>query len=71
MCLAVPGKIVKISGGTATVDYGCEKRAAGVVGKQFKVGDYVVVAGKMVVQKVPEKQAMQSLKFYNEAVAKK
>ncbi len=71
MCLAVPGKIVKISEDKATVDYGCEKRTAGIVGNEFKVGDYVIVAGRMVVQKVPEKQAMQSLKFYNEAVGKK
>jgi hydrogenase expression/formation protein HypC len=70
MCLAVPGKIVKIEGSTATVDYGCEKRTAGVVGTKFKVGDYVIVAGKMVIQKVPEKQAIQSLKFYNEAVSR-
>jgi hydrogenase maturation factor len=42
-----------------------------VVGKEFKAGDYVIVAGKMVIQKIPEKQAVKALKFYNEAVAKK
>ena len=41
-----------------------------MAGKGIKVGDYVIVTGMVVVQKVPEKQAVKALKFYNEAVAK-
>ncbi|MEK6968508.1 MAG: HypC/HybG/HupF family hydrogenase formation chaperone [Nanoarchaeota archaeon] len=70
MCLAVPGKIVRIKKGIATVDYGVEKRQAAVLGDEFCIGDYVIVSGKVVIQKIPEKEALEALKFYAEAVAK-
>jgi len=66
MCLMVPGKIVKISKGKATVDYGTEKREAGIVEKGYKVGDYVIVQGKVVVSKVSEKEAIAALKNYSQ-----
>ncbi len=70
MCLAVPGKIMRIQNEVATIDYGSEKRKAKVIGeKEYKVGDYVMVMGRVVVQKIPRKKAIASLKFYNEAVS--
>ena len=68
--MSVPGKIIKIENGTATVDYGSEKRVATVLGDEFSPGDYVIVMGRVVVQKIPEKQAVDAIRFYNEAVAK-
>lgn len=70
MCLSIPGKIVKIENETATIDYGGEKRTASLLSDEFRLGDYVIVMGKVVVHKIPEKQAFDALKFYREAVDK-
>ena len=66
MCLAVPGKIVSIKNGKAVVDYGFEKRKAAVVDKSFKKNNYVIVQGKVVVMKIPKKEAIAALKNYKE-----
>ena len=62
MCLAIPGKVIKVDGDQATLDYGEEQR---VVGAQFapdlKVGEYVLVQAKMIVQKIPKEQAEKFL----------
>jgi hydrogenase assembly chaperone HypC/HupF len=65
MCLAIPGKVIKIDKryGTATVDYEAERRQAGtLLFPDVKVGDYVLVQAKMIVQKVPAQEARQFLK---------
>ncbi|MDO8555567.1 MAG: HypC/HybG/HupF family hydrogenase formation chaperone [Nanoarchaeota archaeon] len=56
MCLAIPGKIVKIEQQIATVDYGSEVRSARIVEGDFQVGDFVIVQGKIVIEKVPAEQ---------------
>lgn len=69
MCLAVPGKIVRIAGGTATIDYGSEKREAALLEQRYAVGEYVLVQGGFVVESVPAEQAEESLKLYREALS--
>lgn len=59
MCLSCPGKIVRISGGRAIVKYAQEEREAALVDTSMKVGDYVIVQGKICIQKVPKKEAEQ------------
>ena len=61
MCLAVPGKIIGIKDEIATIDYDVEKRKGRIIDKGFKTGDYVIVQGGIVMQKVRSKEA--SLKF--------
>lgn len=56
MCLAIPGKIIEIHGDTARIDYGSEKREARIVEGSFQVGDFVIVQGKIVIEKVPPEQ---------------
>ncbi len=68
MCLAFPGKIVEIKGEDAVVDYGDEKREARLLNKDIKLGDYVVVQNKLILQKVPEKQALEAIKLWKEAL---
>jgi hydrogenase expression/formation protein HypC len=68
MCLAVPGKIIEINGDEATVDYDVEKRKALLLEKSFKVGDYVIVQGKTVVQKIEKKEAIDALRLYRQSV---
>lgn len=63
MCFAIPGKIIKIEDDLATVEYGEVKREAKLLDKTYKIGDYVIVQHKFVMQKIPEKQALETLKL--------
>ncbi|MDP1729452.1 MAG: HypC/HybG/HupF family hydrogenase formation chaperone [archaeon] len=56
MCLAIPGKIIEIEDSLATIDYGSEKRVAKIVEGNYKIGDFVIVQGKIVIEKVPKSQ---------------
>lgn len=62
MCLAIPGKIVKIEKDDAIVDYVSEKRTGKIVEGTYKVGDYVVIQGGLVIEKIPDEQAKKWLK---------
>ncbi|MFH1917305.1 MAG: HypC/HybG/HupF family hydrogenase formation chaperone [Nanoarchaeota archaeon] len=68
MCLAVPGKIVKIDKNSATVDYGTEQRIGSLIEKTYEVGDYVIIQGGIVAMKIEKKEAEEALKLYREAV---
>jgi hydrogenase maturation factor len=70
MCLAYPGKIEKIKKDIATIDYDFEKRQAKLIDTKFKVGDYVIVQGKIVIEKVPKKSAEQWLEMIKSGKAK-
>ena len=67
MCLAVPGKIVKISGETADIDFGGVTRQASLmVLPAAKIGDYVLVHAGFAIQIVNEKEAAETLKIFSE-----
>ena len=68
MCLAIPGKLVEIKGENAIVDYEGEKREAKLMNPDIKVGEYVVVQNKLILQSVPEKEALESIKLWKEAL---
>ena len=63
MCLSYPGKIIKISKDLATIDYTSEKRKAKLISKKLKIGDYVIVQGKIVIEKVDKKSAEKWLEM--------
>jgi hydrogenase expression/formation protein HypC len=67
MCLAMPGKILKIDGDTATISYPGQKRQAKIIEGEYSVGDYVFVSAQIIVQKLPKEEALQSLKAWGEA----
>ncbi|MEA2036272.1 MAG: HypC/HybG/HupF family hydrogenase formation chaperone [Nanoarchaeota archaeon] len=68
MCLAIPGKVVEINGDFAIIEYGEEKREAKLLNPEIKVGDYVVVQNKLVLQKVEEQEALESIKLWKQAL---
>lgn len=68
MCLAVPGKIIAIKEDFATVDYDVEKRQGRLIEKGYKVGDFVIIQGGIVILKVEKKEAEDALKLYKEAI---
>jgi len=63
MCLAVPGKIIEIKNAVAKVDYGTEIREGQIVTGDFKVGDYVIIQGKIVLEKISDAEAKRWKKF--------
>lgn len=67
MCLAIPGKIIRIKDKRASVYYdnGSSIEAA-IIDGNYKTGDYVVVQGKLVVDKVPARQVESWQKFIKE-----
>lgn len=65
MCLAIPGKIVKIENDVATIEYPSENREAKILDGSYTIGDYVFVTAKIVVQKIPTEEALESLKGWN------
>ncbi|MDO8480628.1 MAG: HypC/HybG/HupF family hydrogenase formation chaperone [Nanoarchaeota archaeon] len=70
MCLLVPGKIVEIKGDLATVDYGVEQRKAKMLEPHFKVGEYALVQGGMLIERVSAKEAEAALRLYQAALSK-
>jgi hydrogenase expression/formation protein HypC len=71
LCLAIPGKVVKIEKGFAIIDYSGEKRKASTDLIKVKSGDYVIVQAKFVVQKIPKKEALEAIKVWRQEEKKK
>lgn len=66
MCLAVPGKIVSITGLNALIDFGGVQREANISLVEPKVGDYVVVHAGFAIQIVDEEDAKETIKLWEE-----
>jgi len=66
MCLAIPGRIVKIEGEHAIVDYGGVSRKANISLVDVNVGDYVIVHAGFAIQKLNEKEAEETIKLWDE-----
>ncbi len=66
LCLAIPGKVIKVEKGFATVDYSGEKRKASTELVKVKIGDYVIVQAEFVMQKIPRKEALEAIKLWQE-----
>ena len=68
MCLAIPGKVIKIEGRQALVQYPQEERAVMVGGTPIKVGEYVLVQMGIILKVISPKEAEISLKAWQEKV---
>ena len=67
MCLAIPGKIVKIEGNVALVDYGeVIKKVRIDFVPDVKEGDYVIVHTGFAIEKMDEDSARKSIKAWEE-----
>jgi hydrogenase expression/formation protein HypC len=62
MCIAIPGKIVKISGRKAWVKYPTVSNEAMIGDETVKVGDWVMVQMGIVMKKVSKKEAEEMMK---------
>ena len=67
MCLAIPGKIVKISSEEAVVNYdGLEKTASTRLYPTVSVGDYVLVHAGFIIQILSEDEGYELLRLNRE-----
>ena len=63
MCLAIPGKIIKISGPLATVDFQGVRKEVNVSLVDVKIGEYVMVHAGFAIEKM-EKEHADEMKEY-------
>ena len=72
MCLAIPGKVIKIDSDKnhATVDYGeGTKRKANISLVDVKKGDYVLVHAGFAIEVLDEKEAEKTLELFREMLS--
>ncbi|MFQ6085114.1 MAG: HypC/HybG/HupF family hydrogenase formation chaperone [Candidatus Bathyarchaeia archaeon] len=69
MCLAVPGKVVKVEGGDGVVDImGIKKRVNLSLIEDVRVGDWLVVHVGFAIQKLSEREARETLDLFKEVL---
>lgn len=66
MCLAVPGKVVEIKDSIGIVDFNGLKREVRLDLVDVKIGDYVIVHTGFAIEKMDEKDALESLEIWKE-----
>jgi len=68
MCLAVPGKIIKIDGDVGEIDFGGVIRKANIAMVEAKVGDWAVVHAGFAIEIMDEEEAQETLRLWNEVL---
>lgn len=67
MCLAIPGKILKIQGNSALVDFdGLKQNVIIALIQNPEVGKYVIVHAGYAIEIMEEKDALESIKQWKE-----
>lgn len=67
MCVAVPMKVKEIKGDKGIVDIGGVQRKIGLqLLQDVQVGDYVIVHAGYAIQKLDEKEALETIEIFKE-----
>jgi hydrogenase expression/formation protein HypC len=67
MCLAVPAKIIEISGSTARVEIGGNIREANLLlVEDVKIGDYIILHAGFAIEKYEPEEALRTLELLKE-----
>ncbi|NTW22383.1 HypC/HybG/HupF family hydrogenase formation chaperone [Candidatus Falkowbacteria bacterium] len=66
MCLAVPGKILEVTGEIALADFNGIQKEINVSLIKAAVGEYVVVHAGFAIEKTDEKSAKEAYQFLNQ-----
>ncbi|MGB9676683.1 MAG: HypC/HybG/HupF family hydrogenase formation chaperone [Candidatus Bathyarchaeales archaeon] len=67
MCLAIPAKVISIEGEKAKVDFGeGVLREVNITLVNAKTGDYVLVHAGYAIQVLEEKEALETIRLWNE-----
>jgi len=70
MCLAVPGRIVRIEGDVGEIDFGGVIRKANVTMVEAKVGDWAVIHAGFAIEIMDEEEARATIELWNEVLEK-
>jgi hydrogenase expression/formation protein HypC len=67
MCLSLPAQIIKIEGQMAEVSIGGAIFQAGLhMVENIKVGDYILLHAGFAIQKISEKEALETINLLKE-----
>ena len=67
MCLAIPGKILKIDGNSALVDFdGIKQNVIIALIQNPEVGNYVIVHAGYAIEQMDEKDALEAIEQWKE-----
>ena len=67
MCLAIPGKILEISGNSALVDFdGIKQNVIIALIQNPVIGRYVIVHAGYAIEQINEKEAMEAIEQWQE-----
>lgn len=66
MCIAAPGKVIKIEGDQATVDFNGNIVEANKGIVDIQVGDYALVHAGLIIQVIPEDEAENMIDIFKE-----
>ena len=70
MCLAIPARVMSVKGEKAQVDFGeGVLREVNISLVDPEVGDYVLVHAGYAIQKMDEKDALETLALWKEVLA--
>jgi len=64
MCLAIPGKIKKIDGQQAIIDYDGLEKEANISLVDVQENDYVIVHAGFAIEKLSVQEAQETLKYF-------
>jgi hydrogenase expression/formation protein HypC len=68
MCIAVPGKVLKVEGDVATVSFGGSVRQANLdLVEGIQEGEYIIVHAGFAIRKLDEREAAETLELMREA----
>lgn len=65
MCLGIPGRIVRIEGDHALIDYGGVSRKANITLVDAKEGDYVIVHAGFAIEILDREEAEKTIELWN------
>ena len=66
MCLGIPARVVEIRGTVALVDFGGVRREVDATLADVSPGDFVIVHAGMIISKIDEREAMETIKLLRE-----
>ncbi len=70
MCLAIPGKVFKISNNHAIVDFGeGTKRKVNISLVDVKIGDYVLVHAGFAIEILNKKEAKETIALFRDMLS--
>ncbi len=66
MCLALPGKVKRLSQGRAEIDFsGVAREASVMLVPKVKKGDWVLVHAGFAIQIIDKNEAKETLRLFN------